>query len=90
MRLVTRGFPVLRARWTQGIPPPPPPDADREDEEPHSGLAHWSTQYANLPQRFMLRKSRRLVYKTPAGSQCFKNEIITGRIPDFTLDRYRK
>ncbi len=85
--------PLCRRRWSQGAPPPPRVASEAseapspDDGEPHSGLAPWSTQYGNLPQRYMLRKSRRLDYITPAPSQCFNNEVSTGRLPDFPLER---
>ncbi len=75
---------ALRVRgWSQGAPP----RSCDSNGEPLAGLAKWSTQYGNLPQRYMLRKARKLNYITPVASQCFANEVLTSRIQDFTLER---
>ena len=46
-----------------------------------SNLGKWSKAYANLPERFILRKSRKLEYKPPVANQAFSNEFKVGRIP---------
>lgn len=54
-----------------------------------SGFAKWSKHYANLPERYLLRKSRKLLYRPPTTDHTveFDNRIFVTRIPDYTMDR---
>ncbi|TRY74790.1 hypothetical protein TCAL_00652 [Tigriopus californicus] len=52
-----------------------------------SGFMTWSKVYANLPERYMMRKAYKLKYKPPVAHPAFKQAIETSRIPEFTMDR---
>jgi hypothetical protein len=52
-----------------------------------SGIAKWTKQYANLPERYMLRKTRKLDWKSPPAEASIAIHIKTSKEPEPTMDR---
>lgn len=52
----------------------------------HSGLGEYSTDFSNLPQRYLKRKSTKLKYKSPLGVE-YKTMFVSNHIKRHTMDR---
>lgn len=56
-------------------------------QEPlHSRLGEYSTDFSNLPQRYILRKSTKLKYKSPEGIE-YIPKFESYKIKNYTMDR---
>eukprot|EP00095_Tigriopus_kingsejongensis_P010614 snap_masked-scaffold795_size96016-processed-gene-0.16 protein:Tk10614 transcript:snap_masked-scaffold795_size96016-processed-gene-0.16-mRNA-1 annotation:"probable 39s ribosomal protein mitochondrial precursor" len=52
-----------------------------------SGLMPWTKAYANLPERYIMRKALKLRYKPPVRDPAFKQVVETSPIPQVRLER---
>ena len=52
-----------------------------------SRLATWTKSYANLPERYLLRKSVRAKYISPPHPSAFRQQIKLTKIPQHTMIR---
>ena len=57
------------------------------DPEFESRVATWSKAYANLPERYLLRKTSKAKYISPPHPTAFKQSLRLTQIPQVTMKR---